>query len=84
MIIHIGSGYTADTRAIIGIFDMDNTTIGRDTRDFLKKQTENGDIIDISEDIPKSFIVAEEGTYLCQLAVSTLKKRTEREDIFFM
>lgn len=75
MIIHLGNGYFIDEKKILGIFDLENTTSGQITREFLKKESSTGNIIDISDDIPKSFVVTENGTYLCQLSVKTLKLR---------
>lgn len=42
---------------IIGIFDMDNTTVSRTGRNFLPNAEKNGLIINSTEDLPKSFVV---------------------------
>lgn len=75
MVLHLGNGYIVDSKKIIGIFDLENTTIGQDTRIFLKSQTESGYIVDASDDIPKSFVVAEDAVYLSQLTVQTMIRR---------
>ncbi|MCI5910960.1 MAG: DUF370 domain-containing protein [Oscillospiraceae bacterium] len=75
MVLHLGNGYIVDASKVIGIFDLENTTIGQDTRIFLKTQTENGDVVDVSDDIPRSFVITEDATYLCQLTVQTLRQR---------
>jgi hypothetical protein len=79
LVLHLGNGYFADTNNIIGIFDLEKTTTVPTTRDFLKSETDNGNIIDVSEDLPKSFVVALEGTYLCDVAVSTLRGRLKEK-----
>ena len=38
MVLHLGNGYIVDASKVIGIFDLENTTIGQDTRIFLKTQ----------------------------------------------
>lgn len=45
---------------IIGIFDMDNTTVSRLGRTFLPKAEKNGLIINQTDDLPKSFVVTSE------------------------
>ena len=38
MYLHAGNNKIIRTKSIIGIFDMDNATLGADTRAFLKKK----------------------------------------------
>ena len=45
---------------IVGIFDMDNTTVSRLGRSFLPKAGKNGLIINQTDDLPKSFVVTNE------------------------
>ena len=79
MYIPIGSDMSVRDRSIIGIFDLDNTTCSKHTRNFLAQAEKNGDVVTVAEDIPKSFIVtAEYGmdrVYLCQFAPRALEKR---------
>ncbi len=85
MYLHLGSDTVVNVRDIIGIFDMDNTTVAHQTRDFLAKAQKNGIVTDVTEDLPKSFIVTEaEGktrVYISSLAPRTLLKRTKTENI---
>lgn len=80
MYINIGAATVLRTENIVGIFDIDNTTISARTRSYLNKAEKNGRIINVAEDIPKSFIVVNEAgkniVYLSQLSTSTLLKRT--------
>jgi hypothetical protein len=65
-------------RSIIGIFDMDNTSTSRRTREFLAKAEKNGEVVPC-DDLPKSFVLtAEYGMdriYLTSLSSATLEKR---------
>ena len=65
-------------KSIIGIFDMDNTSTSRRTREFLSKAEEEGQVVPC-DDLPKSFVLtAEYGLdriYLTSLNSSTLEKR---------
>lgn len=81
MYLHLGQNVVVPYSAVVGIFDMDNSTQSHITRAFLNGAENEGQIINVSEDIPKSFILCvEDGKrtiYLSQLASSTLLKRSE-------
>ncbi|MCQ2490479.1 MAG: DUF370 domain-containing protein [Ruminococcus sp.] len=77
--LHIGNNYSVDVRDIIGIFDMDNTTVSGFTNRLLKNAEKNREVFYATYELPKSFIItAKNGrnrVYVSQLAASTLKKR---------
>lgn len=81
MYLYLGNDIVINSKRIVGIFDADNTTISKDTRKFLNLSEKNGRIINVSYELPKSFIVCidrktrEKRVYLCQLSPSTLQKR---------
>ncbi len=81
MYLHLGQNTVVPVSTVIGIFDLDNTTGSLITRSFLNKAEKAGRIVNISEDLPKSFIICREEDndviYLSQLASSTLFKRSE-------
>ena len=69
------------TNEIIGIFDLENTSVSKRTRDFLSKAEKKGNVITISYDLPRSFVIAakkgeEPKIYISQISSSTLMKRT--------
>ena len=57
MFLHLGENTVITTNEIIGIFDMDNTTVSKITRDYLSSMQKNKRIVDVSFDLPKSFIL---------------------------
>ena len=77
--LHIGNNYSVDVREIIGIFDLDNTTVSGFTKKLLEKAEKNREVFYATYELPKSFIItAKNGrnrVYVSQLAASTLKKR---------
>ena len=82
MYLHAGRDFILNTRDIIGIFDMDNTTSSHLTRRFLAQAEREGRVVDVSGDLPKSFALcrAREGpavVYLSQLSAATLRGRVE-------
>ena len=84
MYIHLGAGTVVNSRQIIGIFDIDYCSVEKRTREFLKKATQRGEVLNISEDLPKSFIVCNEGgkntLYISGISPATLTKRAEHVD----
>ena len=79
MYIPIGSDMAVRDRSILGIFDLDNTTCSKHTRNFLAEAEKNGQVITVSDDLPKSFLLTSEygmeRVYLCQFNAATLEKR---------
>ncbi len=79
MYLHLGEKTVIKTDTIVGIFDLDNTTISKTTRDFLANQTKKGNVINVSYELPKSFIVCKEKNenyvYISQISSQTLLKR---------
>ena len=80
--LHIGQNVMLEEKRIIGIFDLDNTSTSKKTREFLNAAEEEGVVLDVSGDIPKSFVVCDHPyhrqiVYLSQLNSSTLKNRAE-------
>ena len=78
MYLSIGNDMAVREKSVIGIFDMDNTTTSKRTREFLAAAERNGQVVPC-DDLPKSFIVtAEYGldrVYLTSLSSATLEKR---------
>ena len=82
MYLHLGQNEIVSDHRIIGIFDLDKCSYGKRTRDYLSAADKEGVVLDISGDIPKSFVVCdhpshEQIVYLSQLNTSTLKNRAE-------
>lgn len=79
MYLHLGEKTVIKTSEIVGIFDLDNTTVSKNTRDYLSQAQKNGDVINVSYELPKAFIVCEENNqrkiYISQLSSQTLYKR---------
>lgn len=76
MYINVGADVLIRSREIVGIFDLDTASIGADTKRFLKEKEKNGDVIQVGNELPKSFILTERGkVYFSQFAASVLKNR---------
>ena len=83
MYLHLGQDVVVQKNDIIAVFDLDNSSQSHITRDFLKKAEQKGSVINISEDLPKSFVLIEKNgkkmVYLSQLSSATLLKRSDEE-----
>ena len=82
MYLHLGQETVVRASTVIGIFDSDNTTLSRATRDFLNERERQGRLVSITDDIFKSYVVCvdengEETVYLSQVAPATLRKRAK-------
>lgn len=80
MYLSIGNDMAVRDSAIIGIFDLDNTSTSHRTREFLNRAEKDGGVVPC-DDLPKSFVLtAEYGfsrVYLTSLSAATLEKRLE-------
>ncbi len=85
MYLHLGQDVVVRNRDIVGIFDIDNTTVSRQTRDFLAAAEKGGAVITVSPELPKSFVVCsppgkkrkKTTVYVAQMAPRTLYARAE-------
>ncbi|MBE6915255.1 MAG: DUF370 domain-containing protein [Ruminococcaceae bacterium] len=79
MYLHIGQNTTILSKSIIGIFDLDHSSSSKITRDFLRIQEQKHRVINVSDDLPRSFLICEEQgsirIYLTQISSSTLLRR---------
>ena len=78
MYLNIGSDMAVREKSIIGIFDLDNTSVSKRTRNFLTRAEQEGRVIPCDE-LPKSYVLATEygidKIYLTGLSSATLEKR---------
>ena len=78
MYLNIGNDMAVRDSSIIWIFDMDNTSTSKRTREFLSKSEKEGNVVPC-DDLPKAFVLtAEYGMeriYLTALSAATLEKR---------
>ena len=96
MYIHLGDNVAVPSHSVFGVFDLETSTIARDTRQFLDKSQRNGMVRDVCDDIPKAFVLVSprekkskmrryqqkhHTVYITQLSSSTLRKRTSDSNL---
>ena len=83
MFLHLGENVVVPIKDIIGIFDLQNTMYSSDTIQFLRWAEEDGFVERITDERPKSFIIAEVDNmskiYLSPISSTTLTKRTDMD-----
>ncbi|MBQ9228079.1 MAG: DUF370 domain-containing protein [Eubacterium sp.] len=77
MFIHLGENTVVTDREIIGIFDMDTSTVNKATRDYLALAEKNGRVKYVNYELPKSFVVTDGTVYVSPVNTATLYKRAK-------
>ena len=81
MYIHLGNEMVVSEKDIVGNFDLETTTISKHTRKFLEVSEKQKQVINVSYELPKSFIITnknnENKVYISQISTSTLQKRSK-------
>ena len=80
MYVHLGRDYVLNDRDIIGIFNLETTTISPRGREFLNYAQKNGAVVSLSDELPQSYVLADspvDTIYLSELSSAALKRRTE-------
>jgi len=88
MYLHLGQEVVVRRQDIVGVFDMDNTTVSPHTREFLTRAEKEERLTYVSYDLPRSFTVCAprnrrgaDRVYVSQIAPATLKKRSLNDSI---
>ena len=82
MYLSIGNDMAVREYSVIGIFDLDNTTTSKRTREFLEQCEKEGQVVPC-DDLPKAFLLTDEyqlpKVYLTALNSQTLAARFEKD-----
>ncbi len=85
MYLRISNDCVIPKSDIIGIFDMDNTTVSRQGRSFLPAAERSGCIVYAADDLPKSYVVTvKDGdmrVYLSSLSSKVLQNRARTAEV---
>ncbi len=79
MYLHIGNNFSVCMKDLIGIFDIENTTVEKYTKLLLDRAAKEKHCVYIGRDMPKSFVLTlkngVEKIYISPLSATTLRKR---------
>lgn len=80
--LHLGKDVSVNTKNIIAILDLESTSVSKHTREFLKIVEEEGFVRNVSEEIPRTFVLCEINgqsvVYITNISSKALAGRTER------
>jgi len=79
--LHLGQDTVIKMDEIVGIFDLETATVSKISRDYLARAQKSGQVVNVSLELPKSFVVCRDETgrltvYISQISTATLLKRT--------
>lgn len=84
MYLHLGLNTVITTKDIIGIFDMDTSTVSKNTREYLTRKEKEGKCKTVSFELPASFVLCEEKegetVYITQLSTTALQNRANKKN----
>ena len=80
MYLHLGQDTVIKINEIVGIFDLETSTISKITRDYLAEAQKQGRVVNVSMEMPKSFVLCKGKTgeatvYISQISTTTLLTR---------
>lgn len=82
MYLHLGKDTVVNTADIIAILDLESSSMSANTREFLKVTEEEGFVRNVSEEIPKTFIVCEKDgrseVYVTNISSKAIAGRVEK------
>ncbi len=81
MYLHLGQDTVVKISEVVGIFDLETSTVSKITREYLAKAEKQGRVINVSMEMPKTFVLCKDSrkntvVYISQISSSTLLKRT--------
>lgn len=84
MYLHLGNDITVRDSEIVGIFDLDNTTVSKHTKGFLSRIQKENQVIAVTYDLPKSFIVCCTKNYkkACKNKENDKSKRSDNVTVY--
>lgn len=75
MYIHLGNNTAVSDKEIIGIFDIENTSVNKNTREFLANAGKNKKTVYVSNEMPKAYVLCESGVFVTAVSPLTIRKR---------
>ena len=78
MYLNLGSSVLIPKKNIVGVFDLDSSTIGATTKEFLRSAEKDGRSVTVGDDIPKAFVVTSDGKiYITTISAASIKGRND-------
>lgn len=78
MYIHIGAGRVVRDRDVLGCFDMDGKWDSEITKEFLKNAEKNGVTESAGDDLPRCFLLTDDGVIFTHISTTAVAGRAEK------
>ena len=76
MFLHVGNNRNIMLKDIVGVFDLDTSTVSADTKRFLMESEKNGTTENAVLELPKSFVLTDDGKVIfSQISTASLMGR---------
>ncbi len=79
MYLQLGQDKAVPLKEVVGIFDIESTTVYKTTRNFLARAEKDGEILNVSSDLPKTFVLCSKGgknkVYISGISAQTMQKK---------
>ncbi len=76
---HLGRDYVIRSRDVVGVFNLETTTVSSRGQEFLNRTQKEGAVVALSEDIPQSYVLTTGGlvdtVYLSDLSPAAMERR---------
>lgn len=79
MFLHLSKNESVRRSEVVGIFDIDNASLSKDTRNLMKNMQETHKTVSLCDDLPKTLVLCDneltDTLYITQLSAETVGKR---------
>ena len=83
MYIHLGSDMTILKSSVVAVINLEaEPPSGKIVTGFLKNEDDMGRLQYTSEELPKSVVITNEGTYVTSLSTQVLHKRLQSKELY--
>ena len=84
MYLHIGNGESVREKDVIGVFDLDTSTVSSITKKYISENQKKGLVEYNDNDIPRAFVLVEDNkkykVKLSRISTAGLKLRAENKE----
>ena len=82
MYLHLGRDIAVLQDDIVGVFDLDTTSYSKRSKEFLVRAQKEKTVYNISDDLPKSFVLCAKAKNAASRRITKKKKRRDKDIVF--
>jgi len=82
MYIHLGADLSLLKRSVIAVINLEKEPpSGKNVTDFIRNEDDTGRLQYLTDDIPKTVVITDEGTFITSLSAQIIQKRLSSNDL---